>query len=125
MVLILSFSLFLVPKMNYGGGNLALQAGKGFSLHSRSLLFTETDEFGNVVDPESGQIISPYGGQSPSPPFPWIYQTPAVFHDSNESSNVRSRGGDVGAGTEEVAPSVDSQSAPSKTGEHQEVADEL
>ena len=44
---------------------------------SRALLFTETDEFGNVIDPDSGYIISKAGGQSPNFPPPWVYQTPA------------------------------------------------
>ena len=101
MVLILSFSLFLVPQMNYfapgSRGGVALQAMKGFSHHSRTLLFAETDEFGNVVDPESGRIISPAGGQSPSPPLPWVYQTPAViFQEVNNTvqSSDRDRPGE-------------------------------
>ncbi len=51
----------------------------GMSRSSRTLLFTETDEFGNVVDPDSGSIISRVGGQSPNFPPPWVYQTPALF----------------------------------------------
>ena len=97
MVLILSFSLFLVPQMNYfaapgSRGGVTLQAMKGFSHHSRTLLFAETDEFGNVVDPESGRIISPAGGQSPSPPLPWVYQTPAViFQEVNNTTQSSDR----------------------------------
>ena len=119
MVLILSFSLFLVPRMNNGG---ALQAAKGFSLHSRSLLFTETDDFGNVIDPESGRIISPYGGQSPFPPFPWVYQTPApasVYRDSNNSGHfAKTRGRSSEVEKEEENHFKDSRS----TGDHQEMA---
>ena len=49
------------------------------SRSSRTLLFTETDQFGNVVDPDSGSVISRVGGQSPNFPPPWVYQTPALF----------------------------------------------
>ena len=50
---------------------------QGFSRSSRTLLFAETDEFGNVIDPDSGLIISRAGGQSPNFPPPWIHQTPS------------------------------------------------
>ena len=50
---------------------------KGFSRSSRTLLFAETDEFGNVIDPDSGLIISRAGGHSPNFPPPWIHQTPS------------------------------------------------
>ena len=108
MVLILSFSLFLVPRMNYfapgSRGGVALQAMKGFSHHSRTLLFAETDEFGNVIDPESGRIISPVGGQSPSPPLPWVYQTPAVlFPKANDT--MQSIGSDIERPAENLSSS--------------------
>lgn len=35
------------------------------AVHSRSLLFTDTDVFGNVVDPESGRVISTAPRHSP------------------------------------------------------------
>lgn len=47
---------------------------------SRALLFAETDEFGNVIDPETGRVISEAGGQSPLPPPPWVHQTPAIHN---------------------------------------------
>lgn len=42
------------------------------------MLFTETDEFGNVVDPDTGKIISVVGGHTPRPLPPWLEQTPAI-----------------------------------------------
>lgn len=45
---------------------------------SRTLLEVVADEFGNLVDPETRQVISAAGGQSPVPPPPWKCQTPAV-----------------------------------------------
>lgn len=48
-------------------------------MHSRTLLFTETDEFGNIIDPDSGRIVSQYGGLTPRPPYPWSLQTPAFL----------------------------------------------
>ncbi len=58
---------------------ISLVPHAGMSRSSRTLLFTETDEFGNVIDPDNGLIISPVGGQSPNFPPPWVYQTPALF----------------------------------------------
>ena len=49
------------------------------AVHSRTLLFTETDEFGNIIDPETGRIVSEHGGLSPTPPYPWSLQTPAFL----------------------------------------------
>lgn len=49
-----------------------------YARKSRTLLFTETDEFGNVVDPNTGKIISVVGGHTPFPLPPWVDQTPAI-----------------------------------------------
>ena len=124
MVLILSFSLFLVPRFAPGGGGPggALQAVRGFSRHSRTLLFTETDEFGNVIDPENGRIISPVGGQSPYPPFPWIYQTPAVLRDLNRTSKNKDNGFPDGERPEEESTSNERLSQPH---EHSDIVGEL
>ena len=46
--------------------------------YSRVLLEVEADEFGNLVDPETGQVVSPAGSQSPLPLPPWRLQTPAL-----------------------------------------------
>ncbi|KAL5481941.1 hypothetical protein EMCRGX_G022217 [Ephydatia muelleri] len=65
MVMVFSFSIFFVPGMRPSSFT-------GSSLHSpvpsRTLLFTETDEFGNIIDPETGLIVSEVGGQSPPVP---------------------------------------------------------
>jgi hypothetical protein len=49
------------------------------AVHSRTLLFTETDEFGNIIDPDSGVVVSEHGGLTPKPPYPWSLQTPAFL----------------------------------------------
>lgn len=88
MVLVLSFSLFFVPlHFPRQGGDY-----RSIRVHSRSLLFTDTDVFGNVVDPESGRVISTAGGQSPTLFPPWVDQTPAfnLFNRSlQEGQNHR------------------------------------
>ena len=129
MVLILSFSLFLVPRMKYFAPGKGVSLG--FSHHSRALLFTETDDFGNVIDPETGKIISPAGGQSPSLPLPWVFQTPAIFKKINRTLSSSSSSNTV-ASTEEKrndnkkVPSVnDSWLRKSESSEHIETADEL
>ena len=100
LVVILSFSLFFAPWLQPAGrqrsGYLTIKGESGvdhdlksglitvfpLSSHtahsSRTLLFAETDEYGNVIDPETGQVISEAGGQSPLPAPPWVYQTPAL-----------------------------------------------
>lgn len=134
MVLILSFSLFLVPRMKYFapgkgiGRGVSLAAMNGFSRPSRTLLFTETDDFGNVIDPETGKIISPVGGQSPSPPLPWVHQTPAILFNKLNRTLLSSS---TVAGTEEKSsnegvPSLnDSWLRKSESSEHIETTDEL
>lgn len=134
MVLILSFSLFLVPRMKYFapgkgvGRGVSLTAMNGFSRHSRTLLFTATDDFGNVIDPETGKIISPVGGQSPSPPLPWVYQTPAIFEKINRtltnSGAISSK--EEERGDKKEVPSLnDSWLRKSEPSEHIETTDEL
>lgn len=54
---------------------------------SRNLLFAETDEYGNVIDPNSNKIISVAGGRSPLPLPPWTSQTPAVLRWMNKSTD--------------------------------------
>ena len=135
MVLILSFSLFFVPRMNYFPGKgligrgMSLTTMNGFSHHSRTLLFTETDEFGNVIDPESGQIISPVGGQSPSPLLPWVFQTPAIFRKLNRtlslSSGTSTEGERANHDRNEVPSSNDSWLGKSDPSERVETTDEL
>lgn len=49
------------------------------SVYSRTLLFTEADEFGNIIDPETGRIVSERGGLTPAPPYPWSLKTPAFL----------------------------------------------
>ena len=135
MVLILSFSLFFVPRFSPGkvgiGRGVSLSATKGFSHHTRTLLFTETDEFGNVIDPETGRIVSPVGGQSPSLPLPWVYQTPAIFQKINRTL-YRNTGVVHVASTEketadgkEVSSSNDSWLRKSKPSEGLETTEEL
>lgn len=57
----------------------------GYARQTRSLLFTETDQFGNVVDPDTGQIISIAGGHTPFPLPPWSDQTPAILQWMNRT----------------------------------------
>lgn len=61
------------------------------TVHSRTLLFTETDEFGNIIDPETGVIVSEYGGNTPRPPYPWSLQTPAFFYTMTKSFTPTAR----------------------------------
>lgn len=72
MVMVFSFSIFFVPGMRPSS-----LSGPSSSVPSRILLFTETDEFGNIIDPETGLIISEVGSQSPPVPPPWDQRTPA------------------------------------------------
>jgi len=53
---------------------------------SRSLLFAETDQFGNVVDPSTKQIITVAGGKSPYPLPPWLSQPPAILRWMNRTT---------------------------------------
>jgi len=50
------------------------------SYSSRTLLLTTADEFGNVVDPGTGQVISDTGGQFAVEPPPWKRQSPVAFN---------------------------------------------
>lgn len=95
MVISLSFSLLVFPWPNPPGSPSTSHAVTGecvhcplamlcklysySSVHSRSLLFTATDEFGNIIDPGSGTIVSGHGGLSPQPPYPWSMQSPAFL----------------------------------------------
>lgn len=45
----------------------------------------ETDEFGNVIDPNTRQIISVAGGHTPLPLPPWLDQTPAILRWMNKT----------------------------------------
>ena len=45
--------------------------------HSRSLLGISADEFGNLLETEDGGIIG-IDSQTPFPPPPWKYQSPAI-----------------------------------------------
>ena len=56
---------------------------------SRNLLFAETDEFGNVIDPNTRKIISVAGGQTPYPLPPWLDQTPVILAWMNRTSIAR------------------------------------
>lgn len=62
-----------------------------FARQSRTLLFTATDEFGNVVDPNTGKIISVAGGHTPFPLPPWVDQTPAILQWMNRTRTVLSK----------------------------------
>lgn len=53
---------------------------------SRNLLFTETDEYGNVIDPNTKNIITVAGGKTPYPLPPWLSQTPVVLEWMNITS---------------------------------------
>ena len=53
---------------------------------SRNLLFAETDQFGNVIDPSNNQIITVAGGKSPYPLPPWLSQTPAILRWMNRTT---------------------------------------
>lgn len=94
MVLSLSFSLLVFPwppTPEYPPSSHSVTGTPGYStgggayipslptVHSRSLLFTETDQFGNIIDPDTGLIVSEYGGLTPKPPYPWSLQTPAFL----------------------------------------------
>lgn len=57
----------------------------GYARQTRALLFTETDQFGNVVDPKTGTIISVAGGRTPFPLPPWLDQTPAILQWMNRT----------------------------------------
>lgn len=112
LVVILSFSLFLTPWLQPRNQQSGYQTIKGESTgfhelknseltcstpithtahSSRTLLFAETDEYGNVIDPETGQVISEAGGQSPLPAPPWVHQTPALhlLHRHSHDQKLR------------------------------------
>ena len=57
----------------------------GYARQTRNLLFTETDQFGNVVDPTTGKIITVAGGHTPFPLPPWLDQTPAILQWMNST----------------------------------------
>lgn len=57
----------------------------GYARQTRHLLFTETDQFGNVVDPNTGKIITVAGGHTPFPLPPWLDQTPAILQWMNST----------------------------------------
>lgn len=83
MVLMVSFSLFVLPTGD--DRSVDYQVANGYARQSRSLLFTETDQFGNVVDPNTGKIISIAGGHTPFPLPPWMDQTPAILQWMNRT----------------------------------------
>lgn len=83
LVVVLSFSLFVLPNSNIASN---YQVASGYARKSRSLLFTETDQFGNVVDPDTGMIISVVGGHTPRPLPPWLEQTPAILKWMNTTT---------------------------------------
>lgn len=58
----------------------------GYARQTRNLLFTETDQFGNVVDPSTGKIITIAGGHTPFPLPPWLDQTPAILQWMNSTT---------------------------------------
>jgi len=59
------------------------------SYSSRTLLHTATDDFGNVIDPSSGDIISQAGGQFAALPPPWKRQSPIAYNHS-QHKNIKS-----------------------------------
>ncbi|CAI8013235.1 Cyclic AMP-responsive element-binding protein 3-like protein 3 [Geodia barretti] len=86
MVLSLSFTLLIWPRPT-----TTPTSSYSVSVHSRSLLFMETDDFGNLIDPESGAVVSEQGGLSPKPPYPWTHQTPAFLHPNTHTERYTFR----------------------------------
>jgi len=89
-VLLLSFSLFCMPRYW-----LDDQRSQGIttSYSSRTLLLTTADEFGNVVDPNTGQVISDTGGRFAAEPPPWKRQSPVAYnHTRHEHGRPDTQG---------------------------------
>lgn len=66
------------------------------SYSSRTLLHMATDDFGNIIDPDTGGVISQAGGQfAPAPP-PWKRQSPVAYnhtkHKNINSDTYKIRG---------------------------------
>ena len=57
------------------------------SYSSRTLLHTATDDFGNIIDPSTGDIISQAGGQFASHPPPWKRQSPVAYNHSQHRNS--------------------------------------
>lgn len=82
-VLLLSFSLFCMPRywLDHRSQGIATT-----SYSSRTLLLTTADEFGNVVDPNTGQVISETGGKFAVEPPPWKRQSPAAYNHTRHAT---------------------------------------
>ena len=85
-VLLLSFSLFCMPR--YWLDRQSSDIGVT-SYSSRTLLNTATDDFGNIIDPNTGSVISQAGGQFAALPPPWKRQSP-VAYNSSQHRNLKS-----------------------------------
>lgn len=59
------------------------------SYSSRTLLNTATDDFGNIIDSNTGNMISQAGGQFAAIPPPWKRQSPVAYNHS-QHKNVNS-----------------------------------
>ena len=54
------------------------------------LLHTAADDFGNIIDPNDGNVISHTGGQFAAAPPPWKRQSPVTYnHTQHVRSNTR------------------------------------
>lgn len=56
------------------------------SYSSRTLLNTATDDFGNIIDPDTGNVISQVGGQFATIPPPWKRQSPIAYNHSQHKN---------------------------------------
>ena len=65
------------------------------SYSSRTLLHTATDDFGNIIDPGTGNVISQAGGQFAAVPPPWKRQSPITYNNTKHIDKVKSRHTDL------------------------------
>jgi hypothetical protein len=78
MIFMLSFSLFIVPHY-FSNSQLSSPHNSGTS---RTLLDVKgVDEFGNPIDPITGQVLYNIKGITPVPFPPWKFQTPSRLYN--------------------------------------------
>lgn len=52
----------------------------------RTLLHTATDDFGNIIDPSTGNVISEAGGHFAAIPPPWKRQSPLAYNHTKHKN---------------------------------------